>query len=158
MRTKVDIYRTAVVDEAVCDIVQFTPREISLIGRAAGTTHITFWFDDPGTPPLTYLVKVEPDPAVISEIEDKFQMLEDLVNEQFPDSKIKLVVLADKLLLKGQAKDAEEAAQILTIVRTQGQALGAYSGNAGGFPGVADSAATGVIPAAAAGALANQPS
>jgi pilus assembly protein CpaC len=156
MRTKVDIYRTAVVDESVCDIVQFTPREISLIGRAQGTTHITFWFDDPATPPLTYLVKVEPDPAIIKNIEDKFQMLEDLVNEQFPDSKIKLVVLADKLLLKGQAKDAEEAAQILTIVRTQGQALGAYSGNAGGM-GVADSAATGVIPAAAAGALANQP-
>ena len=124
MRTKVDIYRTAVVDEGICDIVQFTPREISLIGRAQGTTHVTFWFDDAGTPPLTYLVKVEPDPAVIKNIEDKFQMLEDLVNEQFPDSKIKLVVLADKLLLKGQAKDAEEAAQILTIVRTQGQASG----------------------------------
>ncbi len=160
MRTKVDIYRTAVVDESVCDIVQFTPREISLIGRAQGTTHITFWFDDPATPPLTYLVKVEPDPALISQIENKFQMLEDLVNEQFPDSKIKLVVLADKLLLKGQAKDAEEAAQILTIVRTQGQALGAYTGGewAGGLGGVADAAATGVIPAAAAGALASQPS
>jgi pilus assembly protein CpaC len=158
MRTKVDIYRTAVVDEAVCDIVQFTPREISLIGRAQGTTHITFWFDDPATPPLTYLVKVEPDPAIIKNIEDKFQMLEDLVNEQFPDSKIKLVVLADKLLLKGQAKDSEEAAQILTIVRTQGQALGAYSGGAGWAGGVADAAATGVIPVAAAGALANQPS
>ena len=157
MRTKVDIYRTAVVDEGVCDIVQFTPREISLIGRAQGTTHITFWFDDPATPPLTYLVKVEPDPAIIKNIEDKFQMLEDLVNEQFPDSKIKLVVLADKLLLKGQAKDSEEAAQILTIVRTQGQAMGAYSGGGLGM-GVADSAATGVIPAAAAGALANQPS
>jgi len=157
MRTKVDIYRTAVVDEGVCDIVQFTPREISLIGRAQGTTHITFWFDDPATQPLTYLVKVEPDPAIIKNIEDKFQMLEDLVNEQFPDSKIKLVVLADKLLLKGQAKDSEEAAQILTIVRTQGQALGAYSGNAGWAGGVADAAATGVIPAAAAGALANQP-
>jgi pilus assembly protein CpaC len=160
MRTKVDIYRTAVVDEGICDIVQFTPREISLIGRAQGTTHITFWFDDPATPPLTYLVKVEPDPTIIKNIEDKFQMLEDLVNEQFPDSKIKLVVLADKLLLKGQAKDSEEAAQILTIVRTQGQSLGAYSGNAGlgGWAGgVADSAATGVIPAAAAGVLANQP-
>ena len=157
MRTKVDIYRTAVVDESICDIVQFTPREISLIGRGQGTTHVTFWFDDPATAPITYLVKVEPDPTIIKHIEDKFQMLEDLVNEQFPDSKIQLVVLADKLLLKGQAKDSEEAAQILTIVRTQGQSLGAYSGNDGLGGGVADSAATGVIPAAAAGALANQP-
>ena len=48
-------------------------------------------------------------------------MLEDVVNEMFPDSKIHLVVLADKLLVKGQAKDSEEAAQIMTIVRAQGQ-------------------------------------
>jgi pilus assembly protein CpaC len=159
MRTKVDIYRTAVVDETICDIVQFTPREISLIGRAQGTTHVTFWFDDPGTPPLTYLVKVEPDGELIKSIEYKYQMLEDLVNEQFPDSKIKLVVLADKLLVKGQAKDSEEAAQIMTIVRTQGQSLGAYPpGGAGPLWGsVGDAAASGVIPAAAAGALANQP-
>src|SRR4029079_6594826 len=47
LRTKVDIYRTAIVDETVCDIVQFTPREVSIIGRAVGQTHVTFWFDDP---------------------------------------------------------------------------------------------------------------
>ena len=113
MRTKVDIYRTAIVDEAVCDIVQFTPREISLIGRAQGQTHVTFWFDDPATPPLTYLVEGRARRRrSSSRIEDKYQLLEDLVNEMFPDSKINLVVLADKLLVKGQAKDSEEAAQI----------------------------------------------
>jgi pilus assembly protein CpaC len=155
MRTKVDIYRTAVVDEGICDIVQFTPREISLIGRAQGSTHVTFWFDDPAQPPLTYLVKVEPDADAIKRDEYKYQMLEDLVNEMFPDSKIRLVVLADKLLVKGQAKDSEEAAQILTVLRTQGQS-GGYGG--GGLLGVGDTAATGVIPAAATGQLAGQPS
>jgi pilus assembly protein CpaC len=155
MRTKIDIYRTAVVDEGICDIVQFTPREISLIGRAQGTTHVTFWFDDPAQPPLTYLVKVEPDADAIKRDEYKYQMLEDLVNEMFPDSKIRLVVLADKLLVKGQAKDSEEAAQILTVIRTQGQS-GAYNAG-GGLIGVGDAAATGVIPAAAAGQLAGQP-
>src|SRR4029079_14439772 len=44
LRTVKDIYRTAVVDDAVLEIVQFTPREISLIGRSQGTTHVTFWF------------------------------------------------------------------------------------------------------------------
>ena len=154
MRTKVDIYRTAVVDEGICDIVQFTPREISLIGRAQGSTHVTFWFDDPAQPPLTYLVKVEPDADAIKRDEYKYQMLEDLVNEMFPDSKIRLVVLADKLLVKGQAKDSEEAAQIMTVLRTQGQSA-AYGG--GGLMGVGDTAATGVIPASAAGQLAAQP-
>jgi pilus assembly protein CpaC len=157
MRTKTDIYRTAVVDEGVCDIVQFTPREISLIGRSQGSTHITFWFDDPAQPPLTYLVKVEPDAALVEQVQHKYQLLEDLVNEMFPDSKIRLVVLADKLLVKGQARDAEEAAQIMTIVRTQGQGYNNNNNGGMGMLAVGDAAASGVIPAAAAGELANQP-
>jgi pilus assembly protein CpaC len=157
MRTKTDIYRTAVVDEGVCDIVQFTPREISLIGRSQGSTHITFWFDDPAQPPLTYLVKVEPDAALVEQVQHKYQLLEDLVNEMFPDSKIRLVVLADKLLVKGQARDAEEAAQIMTIVRTQGQGYNNNNNGGLGMLAVGDAAASGVIPAAAAGELANQP-
>ena len=152
MRTKTDIYRTAVVDESIVDVVQFTPREISLIGRAQGSTHVTFWFDDPAAPPLTYLVKVEPDAQVLKEAEFRFQMLEDLINEMFPDSKIHLVPLADKLLVKGQVRDSEEAAQIMTVLRTQG---GGAFGN-GNWGGVGDSPVAGVIPAAATG-LARQP-
>ncbi|MDX1944571.1 MAG: pilus assembly protein N-terminal domain-containing protein [Pirellulaceae bacterium] len=151
MRTKTDIYRTAVVDETVVDVVQFTPREISLIGRSQGSTHVTFWFDDPATPPLTYLVKVEPDAQVLKEAEFRFQMLEDLINEAFPDSKIRLVPVADKLLVKGQVRDSEEAAQIMTMLRAQGAGLGA-----GGWGGVGDGPVAGVIPAAATG-LRNQP-
>jgi pilus assembly protein CpaC len=152
MRTKVDVYRTAIVDESVCDVVQFTPREISLIGRSQGSTHITFWFDDPAQPPLTYLVKVEPDAELVKNIELKFQMLEDLVNEMFPDSKVRLEVLADKLLVKGQCRDSEEAAQVMTILRAQG--AGIVGTGFGG--GVGDTAVNGVVPAAASG-LANQP-
>jgi len=59
LRTKVDVYRTAIVDSGICDIVQFTPRELSLIGRAAGQTQITFWFDGPDRAPLTYVVEVK---------------------------------------------------------------------------------------------------
>jgi len=151
LRTKVDVYRTAIVDEAVCDIVQFTPREVSIIGRSLGQTHVTFWFDDPATPPLTYLVKVEPDATVVKQIEDKYKLLQDVVNEMFPDSKVYLFVVADKLLVKGQAKDSEEAAQIMNIIRVQG-VRGAYGlGGAPGWGGVADVAATPVLSQAATG-------
>jgi Flp pilus assembly secretin CpaC len=60
LHTKVDVYRTAIVDNTVCDIVQTTPREISIVARAVGQTHVTFWFDDPGMVPLTYLFEVQP--------------------------------------------------------------------------------------------------
>jgi pilus assembly protein CpaC len=42
-----------------------------------------------------------------------------MLSDLFPDSKVRLLVMADKLIVKGQAKDAEEAAQILSIVRNQ---------------------------------------
>lgn len=117
LRTKVNIYRTAVVDPSVCTVVQFTPREVSIIGLAQGATHVTFWFEDDAFKPLTYLVHVVPDPEVPKRREQQYMILEEIINELFPDSKIRLVPVANKLVVQGQAKDAEEAAQIMSIIR-----------------------------------------
>ena len=127
LRTKVDIYRTAIVDEGgLRHRAVHAPRSLDHRPQRMGQTHVTFWFDDPAMPPLTYLVEGRARRrAGQSTIEDKYQLLEDVINEMFPDSKIHLVIVADKLLVKGQAKDSEEAAQIMTIVRAQGQCRGA---------------------------------
>lgn len=148
LRTKVDVYRTAIVDDTICDIVQFTPREVSIIGRSVGTTHVTFWLDEAGSAPLTYLVDVQPDPQQIKADENKYELLQNVINEMFPDSKVYLVLVADKLLVKGQAKDSEEAAQIMNIVRAQASGV-AYNGGAG--LGIAQGAATPVLSSAATG-------
>lgn len=63
LRTKHDVYRTAVVDENVCSIERITMREISVVGHIAGRTHVTFFMDDPLTPQVTYLVDVHPEIA-----------------------------------------------------------------------------------------------
>jgi Flp pilus assembly secretin CpaC len=60
LRMKCDVYRTAIVDEQVCNIERITMREISIVPRTAGRTHVTFFFDDPQTPQLTYLLDVQP--------------------------------------------------------------------------------------------------
>lgn len=135
LRTPVDIYRTAVVDPRVCNVVQFTPREVSIIGVAQGATHVTFWFEDGNRKPVTYLVRVVPDPEVSQRREKQYQMFEDIINELFPDSKIRLIPVSDKLLVRGEAKDTEEAAQIMSIIRENwgyGRA-GAGGFGAGGF-------------------------
>ncbi|MCO6456760.1 MAG: type II and III secretion system protein, partial [Pirellulaceae bacterium] len=57
----------------------------------------------------------------------------------FPDSKVRLLVMADKLIVKGQAKDSEEASQILTVVRNQtgsrvyNRGFGATTGLSSGY-------------------------
>src|SRR4029079_740224 len=99
--------------------------------------------------PLTYLVEVKADAEQVKADEDKYQLLENVINEMFPDSKIHLVIVADKLLVKGQAKDSEEAAQIMNIVRAQGVRGNYGAGGAGGYGGfgggVADAMATPVL-------------
>ncbi len=132
LRTKTDVYRVATVDEGICEVVQFTPRELSIIGKGQGTTHVTFWFDDPKSDPVTYLVKVTPDVAEVKKVEDAYKLLEDVINEMYPDSKITLSVIADKVIVKGQAKDSEEAFQIITLIRGQG---GNGNNMGGGFGG-----------------------
>jgi pilus assembly protein CpaC len=121
LRTQKDVFRTAVVDDSICEVVQFTPRELSIIGRSQGSTHVTFWFDDPNMLPVTYEVEVLPDSKQVKIEEEQYQMLEDVLNEMFPDSKIHLTLAANKLIVRGQAKDSEEAFQIMTIIRGQGQ-------------------------------------
>jgi pilus assembly protein CpaC len=117
LRTKVDVYRTSVVDPKVCDVIQFTPREISVIGLNEGATHVTFWFEGENHRPVTYLVNVIRDPDVKERREEAYALMEEHLAELFPNSRVRLIALADKLIVKGQARDAEEASQILAMIR-----------------------------------------
>ena len=159
LRTETDIYRTAVVDPAICDVIQFTPREISIIGKSQGSTHVTFWFEGPNATPVTYLVKVEPDAAEVKKEEDKYKLLEDVINEMFPDSKVQLLLVADKLIVKGQAKDSEQATQIMSIIRSNaggggGGAWGPGGWNGGAGGGLSEGIAADVLSDSATGAAA----
>ncbi len=129
LRSGVDIYRTAVVEPQICDVIQFTPREVSVIGRSLGSTHVTFWFEDGQRRPLTVLVRVVPDTEVQKRRIEQYQILEEVLSELFPDSKVRLTPVADKLVVRGQARDAEEAAQIMSIIRGQ-----AIYGRGAGYP------------------------
>lgn len=133
LRTHHDIYRTQVVDPRVCNVVQFTPREVSIIGLAQGATHVTFWYEDGKNRPVTYLIRVTPDVEVQKRREEQYRIFEEILQELFPDSKVYLVPVSDKLIVKGQAKDAEEAAQIMAVIR--GQAVMGVGGGGGNFGG-----------------------
>jgi pilus assembly protein CpaC len=124
LRCKDNLTRVAVVDSGICEFVQFSPREISIIGREVGATHVTFWFANETQRPITYLVRVTPDPELQNETEHEYQILEEVLAELFPDSKVYLIPVADKLIVRGQAKDAEEASQILGILRGEEQEFG----------------------------------
>jgi pilus assembly protein CpaC len=62
------------------------------------------------------LVNVVDDPERGRRLEAIYASLEREINQNFPDSVVRLSLVGDKLLVRGQAKDVEDAAQILRIV------------------------------------------
>lgn len=133
------IARLAIADPTVVDVVQYSPNEIGIIGMNFGTTTLTMWFDN-SRDPLIYLVEVIPDPSFEDRLRNDFGKLEKQLRILFPNSKVFLVPLQQRLIVKGQARDAEEAARILQIVRsayyTEFAAYGGFGGRGGGYGGV----------------------
>lgn len=103
-------------DEGIArwDIISDT--EVALVGTAPGTTVLTLWFNDPtaesGKRVLSYRLRVYEDPA----FRESLSQVEDQVNELFPDSRVRLSIVRDRLVVQGEAKDAIEASQILSLL------------------------------------------
>lgn len=118
--TRSRIARWAISDPTVIDLLQFSPNEISVIGQQMGTTHLTLWFEDePTTDPLIYRVEVIRDPNLEQQQREDYGKLERQLQVLFPNSQVYLIPLTYRLIVKGQARDQEEAAQIMNIVRAE---------------------------------------
>ena len=111
-----NIVRTAIADPSVIEMIQYSPNEISIIGLEIGSTTLTLWCDD-NPQPLIYLVSTVPDPSLEERLRIDYGKLEQKLAVVFPDSKVYLIPLSGKILVKGQARDSKEAADILEIIR-----------------------------------------
>ena len=119
LRSTVEFSRTAVVDPAICDLIQYSPTELGFVGKTIGTTQVTVWFrdsDDPNvdTQPRSFIVHVVSD---LNGAEPRLKQLEGEIARLFPNSKIRLRTFGQRILVLGQARDVSEAAEILNIVR-----------------------------------------
>jgi pilus assembly protein CpaC len=116
--------RVQVGDPAIAEASILGTRQISLLGRRAGTTVLTLFFKsgDDKERVLSYLVRVIPDPEAKLRLERAYQALEAEVNKAFPDSSVQLRLIGDKLAVCGQAKDIAEGTQILRVVRSNAPA------------------------------------
>lgn len=141
IRTKRPVSRFSVTHPDVLEVVQFGPTEFELIGGREGETSLTLWFDGEGGQILRYHVRVEQNTRLEDQQEIEYGDLARKINELFPNSMTQLIPVADKLIVRGQARDSEEAAQILSVIRGQatdqsGSQLGPYSGFGGGYGNV----------------------
>jgi pilus assembly protein CpaC len=123
--TKTPVVRVSIADPSVVESVNFSPNEFELIGRTTGETTVTLWFGEAQATPghtalhnhIRYLVKVHPDLTEDDVRRTQYGELAKRINELFPNSHVQLIAVADKLVVRGQARDAQEATAIMSIVR-----------------------------------------
>jgi pilus assembly protein CpaC len=111
------------VDPTVVSANQLNdPKQMSILGRKAGTTVLNLWFKDPADPKkeviLSYLVRVLPDPEAKARLERVYKALEAEINTHFPKSRVRLTLVGDKLMVTGQAHDVYDATEIMRVLRT----------------------------------------
>ena len=122
------IRRYAIADPSIIEFVTYSPTEISIVGLELGTTTLTLWFEGDDTP-ITYLVHTIQDPSLEGQRRIDYGKLERKIAVLFPNSKVYLIPLSRKIIVKGEASDATEAANILSVIR--GEVIN-YEGNLGG--------------------------
>jgi pilus assembly protein CpaC len=133
LRMKQNIFRASIADPSLVEVVAFGTREVEIIGKQTGSTTLTLWTGNEQQPQiLSVLVNITRDDAVEDLRRLQYGELQDLINEMFPNSKVQLIPIADKLIVRGQARDEQEATQIMTVIRQRGD-----NGNSGvgGFGG-----------------------
>lgn len=134
-----NIIRLSIADPSVIEVAQFSPNEISVIGRTRGSTTLTIWFENVREP-LIYLVHVIRDPSEENQRRIDYGKLERKLGVLFPNSRVYLIPLSGKVIVKGQARDSAEAAKILEIIRgefinQEGSLGGPQPGSAAAFQG-----------------------
>jgi Flp pilus assembly secretin CpaC/beta-lactamase regulating signal transducer with metallopeptidase domain len=117
--------RIQVGDGAVAVYNLVSPKEITLLGRTAGSTMIKMWFtDDQGRENVkSYVVRVFTDPDAKERLDRAFGSLAVKVNRTFPKSNVRLLPVGDTIVVVGQAHDAVDATQIIRLIRADASAL-----------------------------------
>ncbi|MBL4885734.1 MAG: pilus assembly protein N-terminal domain-containing protein [Planctomycetaceae bacterium] len=118
VKTRHRVTRMAIADPSVIDVAPYEDDEFAIIGNQLGSTTLTLWFEDDDKP-LIYEVTTIRDPNIEEQVRLDYGKLERKLAILFPNSKVYLIPLHEKLVVKGQARDAAEAALILQIVRDE---------------------------------------
>src|SRR5205085_9202824 len=110
------IERYAIADNTVADVALHSPTEFSVLGLALGSTTMALWFEN-NPEPLIYLVETIRDPSIEELARHDYGKLEQKLAMLFPNSRVYLIPVSGKIIVKGEARDSQEAANILQIIR-----------------------------------------
>ena len=132
IRTRYEVKRAAVSDPGIVSFVPYGPKEVELIGKTVGATTVTLWLNNNGEEHiLSFLARVKNQKPFERRME--YLKLQDQVNELFPNSRVMLFPIANKLIVKGQTRDSEEATRIMQLIRHDSKSLSGGGLGSSGF-------------------------
>ena len=130
--------RIYIPSEDYATIQVVTDEQIAVVGKKPGRTVLDLWFPDPRNPndpskdrTLSYMIVVLPETgqyelqrwqerkrleAEVEAYRAALKVLQGQIKEAFPDSAVQLSMVGEQVVVRGEAKDVIEAAQILGIV------------------------------------------
>jgi Flp pilus assembly secretin CpaC len=111
------VQRLEIEDPQICETLQYVPGEISIVGKQPGETRVALWVTGQSAPRV-FCVRVNGEMKDPSRGQKDDVALNRLIAELYPRSQIKLISGDDKLIVQGQAKDRQEAIQILSFIRS----------------------------------------
>jgi pilus assembly protein CpaC len=112
------IARIAVTSPDIVNFVQYSEKEVALIGLSVGSTDLTLWFEnDPN--PVMYEITVTSGTPKASSPHGAIVEVGQKLRTVFPRSRVQLIPVADQIVVKGQAYDATDAEQIMRILESQ---------------------------------------
>ncbi len=122
LRTTKPVSRISINNPGVVEIVQYGPTEFELIGGTTGQTVVTFWFGQEyeDREILRYMVRVEPNRTDDDRRRVEVKEIERMINELFPNSNLQLIPVADKVIVRGQARSTEEVGDIMMVLQSGG--------------------------------------
>lgn len=112
------VRRIAITDSTIANFVQYSENEISIVGLELGRTDLTLWFENEDAPSI-YEVTVVRDASLEEQRTVDFGRLERRLKVLYPNSTVALIPVGSQVIVRGQAYDGEEAANILQVVRTE---------------------------------------
>lgn len=121
LRLKREPVRDQIGNPDLLSSLNISPTEYSLTGTDVGSTVLNFWFDSKDQQAqqlVSLLVRVIEDPDQLGQFAEQVKQLEVEINRSFPDSGIRLSVIGQQVVVRGQARDIEDAANILRLVAT----------------------------------------
>ena len=155
VKTHKRISRFAWSDPELIDVVQYTDHDFGILASRLGSTDLWLWFEEEegkdGQPPkesdmpLMYNISVIRDPDIEDRRKIDYGRVERLLKVLYPNSNIYLIPLTNRVIVRGQARDPEEASRIMGVIRSEvaaeeatnrnGYGVNGGNGNGSGFGG-----------------------